>query len=89
MATDPLAAIRAKLKATKPASQSKSDPLAALRAQVKAGKSVTTPKTVPILPSESSGSLRLARLEAVVNLLASGAPAAQLTAIKEAISRVQ
>jgi hypothetical protein len=68
----------------------KSDPLAAVRANLKGGKGASKgrPKDA-LLADESSTSLRLARLEAAVNAMASGLSGTQLEGVKTAVSQAQ
>lgn len=64
MATDPLAALRAKLKSGASGSTAKpvpgSDPLAAIRAQVKAGKSLNTGSAATKAPLDAQSKLLIA-----------------------------
>jgi hypothetical protein len=73
-------------RATSTSASSKSDPLAAVRAKLKGGK---TTASAGLLPNESSGSLRLARLEAAVNAIALTFSGTQLSSLKSAVAAVK
>jgi hypothetical protein len=81
--SDPLADIRAKLKAKQPAAKSKisADPLAKLRAKLKAGKGLGP--TPLFTDATTDANTRLTRLELVVKALSAKLPSTELAQLAQ------